>query len=168
MIVGDLANEQSNIVVDPLLNGWYQNASAVEGGYPEQGDMCQFNFGPPPETLPAPNPDTHAATLSDEEIGSNITISTGRSTAPPRSPVSTKSTSIAGREPTPPHITAPTPVKVGDVIGLDANESGITLDAAPLDLRQGKEETRLAEEAPELVAEEAVSTTEIQKWAKPT
>ena len=46
-----------------------------------------------------------------------------------------------------PHITAPNPVNVGDVVGLDANElADITMDAAPLGLRVAKEETRLAEE----------------------
>jgi hypothetical protein len=164
VIVGDLANEQSNIVVDPLLNGWYQNASAVEGGSPEEGDMCQFNFGPPPETLPTPNPLTHAAVRSDEEIGSsNYYLHWAFNS----------SAAFTGEHKVDfdcwqgvdllPHITAPTPVNVGDVVGLDTNESGITLDAAPLDLRQGKEETRLTEEAPELGAEEGYLSSEIKK-----
>ncbi len=145
VIVGDLANEQSNIVVDPLLNGWYQNASAEEHGYPEQSDMCQFNFGPPPTSPPTPNEKTLAASLSDEIIGNtsyyihwafnSSDYLTGKNTPGCWQGVDFE-----------PRITAPTPVNVGDVVGLDANESGITLDAAPLDLRQGKEETRLAEE----------------------
>jgi len=165
VIVGDLANEQGNIVVDPLLtNGWYQNAAAAEGGSPEQGDMCQFNFGPPPTSPPTPNPETHAAALSNEEIGSNNYYlhwafnSSAAFTGEHKADVGCwQGVDLE------PHITAPNAVNVGDVVGLDANESDITLDAAPLDLRQGKEETRLAEEVPDLVNEEADLADKITK-----
>jgi hypothetical protein len=154
VIIGDLADEQSNIVVNPLLNGWYQNASAAEQGSPEQGDMCQWNFGPPPKSPPTPNTETHAASLSNEGISggsyylhwafNSSGFLTGKGTSGCWQGVDLE-----------PHITAPNPVNVGDVIGLDANESGITLDAAPLGLRQAKEVTRLAEEVQRLGAEEA-------------
>ena len=72
VIVNDLGVEQSNIVVDPLFTGWYQNsANESEHEYPEQGDMCQWSFGPPPETLPTPNAATHAANLANQTIGNN-------------------------------------------------------------------------------------------------
>jgi hypothetical protein len=165
VIVGDLANEQSNIVVNPLLNGWYQNASAVEGGSPEEGDMCKFNFGPPPETLPAPDPHTHAAPRSNEEIGSgNYYLHWAFNSSAPFTPGEHKVDFDCSQGVNLlPHITAPNPVNVGDVVGLDANESGITLDAAPLDLRQGKEETRLAEEILVLGDEEAGLSGEVTK-----
>jgi hypothetical protein len=162
VVVGDLANEQSNILVDPLLSGWYQNASAAEGGSPEQGDMCQFNFGPPPQTPPKTQPKTNAANLSNEEIGSGSYYAhwafnssgfiTGKDTAGCWQGVSLL-----------PHITAPNPVNVGDVVGLDANESGITLDAAPLGLRVQKEETRLAKEVLTIGDEVAALGVEINK-----
>jgi hypothetical protein len=162
VIVGDLANEQSNIVVNPLLSGWYQNASAAEGGSPEQGDMCQFNFGPPPETPPVPNPQTHAAALSDEEIGSgayyahwafNSSGLLGKGGAGCWQGVDLE-----------PHITAPNPVNVGDVVGLDANESDLTLDAAPLDTtRPQKEEVRVSDEVLELGGDETRLEAEISK-----
>ena len=162
VIVGDLANEQANIVVNPLLSGWYQNASAAEGGSPEQGDMCQFNFGPPPETPPVPNPQTHAASLSDEEIGSgayyvhwafNSSGLLGKGGAGCWQGVDLE-----------PHITAPNPVNVGDVVGLDANESDLTLDAAPLDTtRPQKEEVRVFDEVLELDGDETGLEAEILK-----
>jgi len=155
VIVGDLANEQANIVVNPLLSGWYQNASTAEGGSPEQGDMCQFNFGPPPETPPVPNPQTHAATRSDEEIGSDSyylhwAFNSSDYLTGKNIPSCWQGVDLE------PHITAPNPVNVGDVVGLDANESGITLDAAPLDLRRQKEEARVSEEVLRLGDEETI------------
>ncbi len=160
VIVGDLANEQSNIAVDPLLNGWYQNAAPAENGDPEQGDMCQFVFSTgetPAETIESL---THAGSESSESIGSgsyylhwgfnSSGFLTGKDTAGCWQGATIE-----------PHITAPNPVNVGDVVGLDANESDITMDAAPLDLRVQKEETRLAEEVAEIGDEEAYLGAEI-------
>jgi hypothetical protein len=164
VIVGDLADEQANIAVDPLVtSGWYQNAAAEEGGYPEQGDMCQWNFGPPPETPPTPNPETHAASTSNEELGSGkYYLHWGFNSSAPFTPGEHKVDFDCWQGvDLEPHITAPNPVNVGDVVGLDANESGITLDAAPLSLRQGKEETRLAEEVAALGDEESNLAAEI-------
>jgi hypothetical protein len=162
VIIGDLADEQNNVVANPLLNAWYQNAAAEEHGYPEQSDMCQGNFGPPPTSPPSANEHTHAASLSNETIeGGSYYIHwafnssgflTGKDTAGCWQGVDFE-----------PHITAPNPVNVGDVVGLDANESGITLDAAPLGLRQGKEEVRLAEEVLRTAAEEVDLGDEITK-----
>jgi hypothetical protein len=162
VIVGDLANEQTNIVVDPLLNGWYQNAAPAENGDPEQGDMCQFAFSTgevPAETIESL---THAGTDSSESLGSgsyyihwgfnSSGFLTGKDTAGCWQGATLE-----------PHITAPNPVNVGDVVGLDANESDITLDAAPLSLRVQKEETRLAEEVQAIDAEELGLTAEITK-----
>ncbi len=160
VIVGDLADEQSNIVVDPLLNGWYQNAPTEEHGYPEQGDMCQWNFDGM-STTPNEGP-THANSESDEEINggsyflhwafNSSGLVTGQGTAGCWQGASLE-----------PHITAPTPVNVGDVIGLNGDESTITLDAAPADLRVGKEETRLAEDVQENSEEETRLSNENTK-----
>jgi hypothetical protein len=157
VIVNDLANEQSDIAVDPLLNGWYQNASSEEHGYPEQGDMCKYVFstsGEGGEESSAANESlTHAGSTSNETVGgggyylhwgfNSSGYSTGKDTAGCWQGATLE-----------PHFTATNPVKGGDVVALDANESYITMDAAPMDLRLGKEETRMAEE---------VFLTEIQR-----
>ncbi len=122
VIINDLRIEQSDIVVDPLLNGWYQEATDAE-----QADMCQWNFGPPPEKTPTPDPKTHAANTSNETIGSgsyyvqwefNSVGITSRHEYACWSGVSLE-----------PHFTAPNPVNTGDVVGFDATESDITLIA---------------------------------------
>ncbi len=159
VIVGDLANEQSNIVVDPLLNGWYQNAPAEEKGYPEQGDMCQWNFGGEAPTAPAEGL-TQAGNIANEGFGEGKYFlhwafnSSGYITGK----------SLIGcwqGNDLEPHITAPTPVNAGDVIALDANESGIALAAAPLGPRVAKEETRLAHEVETVELEEALLSAEL-------
>ncbi len=158
VIVGDLANEQSNIVVDPLLNGWYQNAPAEEKGFPEQGDMCQWTFGEAPTT--ASESLTHADEVGNDEFaGAKYFLhwafnSSGYITGKP----------LVGcwqGNNLKPHITAPTTVNAGDVIALDANESGIALAAAPLGPRVAKEETRLAQEVETIVLEEALLAAEL-------
>lgn len=123
VIINDLSVEQSNIVVDPLLNGWYQTATKDE-----QGDMCQTNFGPPPQSEPTPNPLTHAAASSNETINGHpyyvqwafdsSWLTTGRGYY-----------CWQGDDLTP-HYTAPNPVNVGDVVGFDGTESLVTLQAA--------------------------------------
>jgi PKD domain len=122
VIVNDLSIEQSDIVVDPLLNGWYQNGTAAE-----QSDMCQWVFGPPPETTPKQNAYTHAATQTNETIdGTHYFVqwefdSVGLLTRHRFECWSGTSLS--------PRYTAPNPVNVGDVVGFDGTESNITLDA---------------------------------------
>jgi hypothetical protein len=122
VIINDLSIEQNNIVVDPLLNGWYQSATADE-----QSDMCQSNFGPKPPNEPAPNAETHAGILSNETINgqgyfvqwafSSTLLTSGRGYF--------CWSGVAER----PHFTAPNPVNSGDVIGFDGTETLLTLEA---------------------------------------
>jgi hypothetical protein len=122
VIISDLSVEQSEIAIDPLLNGWYQ-----KGTNAEQGDMCQRAFSPAPEELPKPPKATHALPLSDETINGNpyylqwafnsAGVTSGKGL-----------TCWQGTE-LRPHITSPNPVNVGDVVGFDANETSFTLDA---------------------------------------
>jgi hypothetical protein len=119
VIIGDLSVEQSNVVVDPLLNGWYQTAT-----HAEQADMCQWNFGPSPESA-TPNPATHAASLSDQAIG-------GASYYLQWAFNSTGLTSGKGflcwqGDNLFPHFTAPNPVNSGDVVAFNGDESNITM-----------------------------------------
>lgn len=161
VIIGDLANEQSNTVVNPLMNGWYQNASAEEKGSPEEGDMCQFAFEGGEE--PAPNEGaTHAGTISDETIGAdNYYVHWAFNSSGYLTGKSTKGC-WQGND-LQPHITAPNPVNVGDVVALDANESAIAMAAAPLGPRLAKEITRTEEEVKTLQSEEANLTLAITK-----
>ena len=122
VIIADLSIEQNNIVVDPLLNGWYQNTTNAE-----QADMCRRNFGPSEEAPPSPNSATHAGSISNESIG-------GAQYYLPWAFNSTGLTSGKGffcwqGDHLSPRFTAPNPVNGGDVIGFDATESNITLQA---------------------------------------
>jgi hypothetical protein len=125
VIINDLSVEQNNVVTDPLLNGWYQETSNAE-----QSDMCQWAFGPPPVKLPSipeEQQPAHAETISNQSIASHsyylqwafdsvgVTAGKGR----------TCWSGVALEA----HYTAPNPVNVGDVVGFDATESLITLNA---------------------------------------
>jgi hypothetical protein len=122
VIINDLSVEQNNIVVDPLLNGWYQTATASE-----QSDMCQSNFGPAPKEVPSPNPETHAGLRANETINgqayfiqwafSSTLLTSGRGYF--------CWSGVADQ----PHFTAPNPVNSGDVIGFDGTETLLTLEA---------------------------------------
>lgn len=122
VIISDLSVEQSNIVVDPFFTGWYQTGSAAE-----QGDVCQRSFGPPPETPPTPNKETHAANLGNETINGdryyvqwafNSSGVSGSNALGCWSGVTLDA-----------YFTAPNPVNSGDVVGFNATESNITLNA---------------------------------------
>jgi hypothetical protein len=125
VIVNDLSVEQSNVVTDPLLNGWFQNTSNAE-----QGDMCQWVFGPPPNPLPKPSPEqepSHAQIWGNETIGARKYYmqyafdSVGETAGKGR----TCWSGVALEA----HYTAPNPVNAGDVVGFDATESIMTLNA---------------------------------------
>ncbi len=122
VIINDLSIEQQDVVVDPFLTGWYQTATDAE-----QGDMCKYNFGPPPESPPTVNPQTHAAAETDETIGTghyylawafdSADLTSGRGFT------------CWGGNTLEPHFTAPSPVASGDIVGFNASESYITLNA---------------------------------------
>jgi PKD repeat protein len=123
VLINDLSIEQQDVVVDPFLTGWYQTATDAE-----QGDMCQFNFGPPPESPPTPNPQTHAASESDEKInGASYYIAWAFDSA---DLTSGKGLTCWGDNTLEPHFTVPNPVAAGDIVGFNASESYITLDGA--------------------------------------
>jgi len=122
VIINDLSIEQRNVVVDPFLTGWYQ--TATDG---EQGDMCQFDFGPPPPSPPPPNEHTHAGQLSDEMINGGLYY---------LSWAFDSADMTAGKGYTcwsgvtfQPDFTAPNPVASGDIVGFNATESYLTLNA---------------------------------------
>jgi PKD domain len=124
VMINDLSILQRDVVVDPMLNGWYQTATGAE-----QGDGCQWDFGPPPESAPSPDKHTHAASLSDQVINghsyylqwafnsADMTVARGLVCWP----------GVALE----PQFTFPNPVNSGDVAGFDATESFFTFDANP-------------------------------------
>jgi hypothetical protein len=123
VIINDLSVEQDNVVVDPLLNGWYQSATAAE-----QSDMCRWNFGPPPETAPSEDDKTHAAPLTNETInGDHYFVQWAFDSTELTSGRGYWCWSGVSLEP---HFTAPNPVNSGDVVGFDGTESLLTLQAA--------------------------------------
>jgi hypothetical protein len=127
VIINGLSAEQSNVVVDPLLNGWYQTSTSAE-----QADMCQRNFGPPPENPPAPDKKTHATSLSNQTIGANkYYIQWGFDSVGLTSTWGYYCWQGVALEP---RFTSPNPVNAGDVVGFDASESDITLNANTIGL----------------------------------
>jgi hypothetical protein len=125
LIISELSVEQSNVVVDPLLNGWYQTATSAE-----QGDICQWSFGPapkPPPTVSEEQAPANAGLVSNETIAGrhyylqwafdSVGLTAG------------KGISCWSGVTLEPHFTSPNPVNSGDVVGFDANESNITLNA---------------------------------------
>jgi PKD repeat protein len=129
IIINDLSIEQDDIVMDPLLNGWYQ-----DGTHAEQSDLCQTAFSPASsEELPKPPETTHAVNVSNESIDggsyylqwalSSVGLTSGKGIG-----------CWQGTELTP-HFTATNPVNGGDIVAFDANESGIALDANVTELK---------------------------------
>jgi hypothetical protein len=121
VIINDLSIEQSNVVVNPQLSGWYQPSGA------EQGDLCKGNFGPPPETPPTPDPKSHAAGLSNEPInGGSYYVQWGFDSVGLTSSWGYYCWQAVALLP---HFTSANPVNSGDVVGFDGSESEVTLNA---------------------------------------
>jgi hypothetical protein len=125
VIVNDVSIEQSNVVVDPLLNGWYQTST-----HAEQGDVCQWVFGPAPKPPPKPTEEqqpANAGVLSNQRIAGHpyylqwafdsVGVTAGKGV--------TCWSGVALE----PHYTSPNPVKAGDVVAFDGTESDVTFDA---------------------------------------
>jgi hypothetical protein len=129
LIVNGLSLEQNDIVVDPLMNGWYQTATGAE-----QADVCRGEFNPVSEKeLPKPPETTHALSISNETIdGHQYYLQWGFSSVG-----ATSGRGIQCWQGTEldPHFTATNPVKGGDLVAFDANESGIALDANVTELK---------------------------------
>jgi hypothetical protein len=121
VIISNLSLEQRNVVVDPYLDAWYQNTTAAE-----QGDMCQFNFGPAPVPPPKPNEETHATSLSNETInGHNYYVPWAFDSA---DLTAGKGYSCWSGVTIDPYFTAANPVTAGDIVGFNS-ESDLTLAA---------------------------------------
>jgi PKD repeat protein len=131
IIINGLSIEQDDIVVDPLLNGWYQD---VHPAHYEQSDLCKGGFSPASsEELPKPPETTHALNFVNESVnGSSYYFQWGLSSVG-----ITSGKGIGCWEGTEllPHFTATNPVNGSDIVAFDANESGMTLDANVTELK---------------------------------
>jgi hypothetical protein len=121
VIVSNLSVEQQNVVVDPFLTGWYQDTTQAE-----QGDMCQFDFGPGPTEPEQPNKETHAISRRNETINGNgyyvpWAFDSADLTAG-------KGFSCWSGVTIDPYFTAANPVNAGDIVGFNS-ESQFTLAA---------------------------------------
>jgi hypothetical protein len=124
VIIDDLSIEQGNIVIDPLLTGWYQ-----EGTRAEQGDVCQGAYRPTGEPITgSENPNTHALSVTNETINqhhyylqwafNSVDVTSGRGL-----------TCWQGGQAAIPHFTSPNPVNAGDLAAFDAKESNVFFNA---------------------------------------
>lgn len=121
VIIGDLSTEQRNVVVDPFLTGWFQDTTQAE-----QGDMCQFNFGPWPQEPPQPNAETHATSLINETInGHGYYVPWAFDSA---DLTAGRGFSCWSGVAIDPYFTAANPVNAGDIVGFNS-ESNFTLAA---------------------------------------
>lgn len=131
IIINNLSILQDDIVMDPLLNAWYQDSSATHF---EQSDLCKGMFSPTAsEEFPKVPETTHALTLTNQTINghryylqwglSSVGISSGKGI-----------TCWEGTELLP-HFTATNKVNGGDIVAFDANESGMSLDANITELK---------------------------------
>ncbi len=123
LIINQIANEQQNIVTNPLLNAWKDTA------HNENTDECRFLFAPVLGGSSAANPETGAGTLFNQSLGSNsyylndaFNLSAYRLPYPGVACVTHTNLD--------PRFTAPNPVNSGEIVGFDGMESDITLDAA--------------------------------------
>ncbi len=122
VIISALSAEQSNIVIDPFFNGWWQTPT-----HDEASDMCTHNFGPPPEPPPVADKRSHAASFTNETVNGN----------PYYVQYAFNSSGVSGKREfacwggvtLDPSFTSPNPVNSGDVVGFNGTDSNVTLDA---------------------------------------
>jgi hypothetical protein len=121
VIVNQIAEEQQNIVTDPLLDSWHDPADN------EDTDECRNFFAPTLGGSVSPNERTQAGNLFNQLLGSgtyylNDAFNLAALELPyPGIPCVT-GTRLE------PKFTSPNPVNVGEVVGFDGMESDIMLD----------------------------------------
>jgi hypothetical protein len=121
LIVGQIANEQQNIVTDPLLNAWQD----PEGN--EATDECRDFFAPTLGGSVTASEETGAGSLYNQSfVGGNYYLNDAFNLAAlklpyPAVPCITGAALL-------PQFTAPDPVNAGEIVGFDGMESDITLN----------------------------------------
>jgi hypothetical protein len=125
LIINQIAVEQQNTVTNPLLNAWQ------DSGGKEVTDECRNSFFKAQGSVTA-NPETLAGTLSNSQLNGkayylNNTFNVASQLVAGASvPCLGGSSGVSLA----PRFTAPNPVNAGEIIGLDGNESDITLSVA--------------------------------------
>lgn len=122
LIVGQIANEQQNIVTDPLLNAWQDSEGA------EETDLCRNFFAPALGGGATKATGTEAGTIFDDEVGAGhyyvndaFNLAATKLTYP--GVPCLKGVSLE------PSFTAPANANAGEVVGFDGMESDISLNA---------------------------------------
>jgi hypothetical protein len=122
LIINQIGVEQQNTVTDPLLNAWHDSAGN------ELTDECRNSFFRADGNGKA-IPETMAGSLFNQVYaGKNYYINDAFNAASLKNGYSVACMKAPGLEP---HFTAPNPVNAGEIVGLDGNESDITLNWAP-------------------------------------
>ncbi len=122
-IITQLGLEQTNIVTDPLLNGWQDAKKA------ENTDECRFDFAAVRGGSVGAQPGSHAGNLFDQNLeGGEYYINDVFNLAGLRLPYPgvpcLNGVSLV------PQFTAPNHVNAGETVGFNGMESDISLDAA--------------------------------------
>lgn len=129
LVIGQIANEQQDIVTDPLLNAWqrHNEETGHAGAGEEVTDLCRDFFAPALGGSTGATEGTGAGTLYDDEVGSdhyylNNAFNLAAIKVPYPGVPCLKGVSLA------PSFTAPANVNAGEVVGFDGMESNITLN----------------------------------------
>lgn len=121
LIVGQIADEQQNIVTNPLLDSWKDPSGN------EATDECRDFFAPIAGGSATANPETFAGTLFNQTLaGGNYYLNTAFNLAALKLPYP-GIPCLAGIR-LEPKFTAPNPVNSSEVVGFDGMESDITLN----------------------------------------
>jgi hypothetical protein len=121
LIINQIAEEQANIVTDPLLNAWQD----PEGN--EVTDECRNTFGNTVSAVGAPGIEGALAAEEETEAGtlSNTTVGTGRYYI--NNAFSLSGDHCVGGAAMIPRFTAPNPINVNEIVGFDGMESTVGL-----------------------------------------
>jgi hypothetical protein len=123
LIINQIGVEQQNIVTDPLLNGWQQQA----GEHDEATDECRNFFAEVQGGSVTANPETYAGTLFNQSFnGGDYYLNDAFNLAALNLPY--PAVPCRGGIDLEPEFTAPNLVNAGEIVGFDGMESDITLN----------------------------------------
>lgn len=123
LIVGQIANEQQNIVTDPLLNAWQGT------GGEEDTDLCRNFFAPALGGSSTSEEGTEAGTLFNNQLGSEGRYYLNDAFNLASTKLAYPAIPCLAGVSLEPSFTAPANANAGEVVGFDGMESDITLNA---------------------------------------
>jgi hypothetical protein len=134
LIIGQIANEQQNIVTNPLLNAWQDSS------HNEATDECRNFFAPVLGGSSTAQNESEAGTLFNQSIdGGSYYLQTAFNRAASRLTFPGVPC-IPGVE-LKPLFTAPNPVNSGELVGFDGMESNVTLNSTIVFPSAGERQT---------------------------